>query len=46
MNEIDIFIERLRNYKPLLEDQYGVINLGIFGSYVKGKQDNTGCLNS
>lgn len=38
MNEVDIFIEKLRDFKPLLKDQYGVSTLGIFGSHVRGEQ--------
>ncbi len=38
MNEVDTFIKKLRDQKPLLKDQYGVSSLGIFGSYVRGEQ--------
>lgn len=38
MNEVDTFIKKLRDQKPLLRDQYGVSALGIFGSYVRGEQ--------
>ncbi len=38
MNEVDTFIKKLRDQKPLLRDQYGVNELGIFGSYVRGEQ--------
>ncbi len=38
MNEVDGFIKKLRDQKPLLRNQYGVNSLGIFGSYVRGEQ--------
>ncbi len=37
-NEVDTFIKKLRDQKPLLRDKYGVRALGIFGSYVRGEQ--------
>ena len=30
--------EKLRELKPVLEEKYKVSQIGIFGSYVKGKQ--------
>jgi len=31
-------IETIRSNKPAMESQYGVQRLGLFGSYVKGRQ--------
>ncbi len=34
-------IESLRADKAFLADNFGVVNIGIFGSYVSGNQNNT-----
>ncbi len=31
-------LERLQNYKSILSNEYGVISIAVFGSYVKNKQ--------
>jgi len=36
-----LFLLELANNKPLLREQYGVKTLGIFGSYITGKQKET-----
>jgi hypothetical protein len=38
LNEVDTFIEPLKDRKPMLKGQYGVDSLGIFGSYVREEQ--------
>jgi len=38
LNELEIFLTKLRDNKPLLQEQYGLNTLGIFGSYVRGAQ--------
>jgi len=36
--KIDQIIMKLRENKPVLEEKYGVKNLEIFGSYIRGEQ--------
>lgn len=36
--KIDQIIIKLRKNKPVLEEKYGVKNLEIFGSYIRGEQ--------
>jgi predicted nucleotidyltransferase len=36
--KIDQIIIKLRENKPVLEEKYGVKNLEIFGSYIRGEQ--------
>jgi len=38
LNEVEGFIKKLKDQKPLLKDKFGVNTLGIFGSYVRGEQ--------
>ena len=38
MSSIEEKIEILKRLKPKLQKQYGVSSLGIFGSFVRGKQ--------
>ncbi len=38
MSSIEEKIEILKRLKPELQKQYGVSSLGIFGSFVRGKQ--------
>ena len=39
MNKIiDQIIIKLRENKPVLEEKYGVNNLEVFGSYIRGEQ--------
>ena len=38
MSSIEEKIEILKKLKPELQKQYGVSSLGIFGSFVRGKQ--------
>lgn len=38
MTKIDVIIEKLRKNKPIVENKYGVKNLEIFGSYIRGEQ--------
>jgi len=35
---IDTIKTKLAAYKPILAEQYGVKEIGIFGSYVRGEQ--------
>ena len=35
---IDQLIIKLRENKPVLEEKYGVKNLEVFGSYIRGEQ--------
>ncbi|MCD4767866.1 MAG: nucleotidyltransferase family protein [Methanosarcinales archaeon] len=37
-NKIDQIIMKLRENKPVLEEKYKVKTLGVFGSYVRGEQ--------
>jgi uncharacterized protein len=39
MKGIEI-IESLKNEKQLLKDNYGVVSIGLFGSYAKGVENN------
>ena len=38
MQKIDELKKILQNNKKTLKDEYGVIQIGIFGSYTKGNQ--------
>ncbi len=38
MKKIDVIIEKLRKNKSVVENKYGVKNLEIFGSYIRGEQ--------
>ncbi len=38
MKKIDAIIEKLRKNKPVIEKKYGVKNLEVFGSYIRGEQ--------
>lgn len=38
MNELEIFIAKLRNNKEFLRNRFEISTLGIFGSYVRGEQ--------
>ncbi len=38
MKKIDVIIEKLRKNKPVVEKKYGVKNLEVFGSYIRGEQ--------
>lgn len=37
-NNTSEIIQKLRDYKPLAADRYGVTRLGIFGSVARGEQ--------
>ncbi|MDD2504388.1 MAG: nucleotidyltransferase family protein [Clostridia bacterium] len=39
MSELEMFLTKLRDNKPFLQEQYGVNTLGVFGSFVRGDQD-------
>jgi predicted nucleotidyltransferase len=39
MAEIDEFKSRIDSHRKELEDEYFVKDIGLFGSYIKGKQD-------
>jgi predicted nucleotidyltransferase len=39
LSELEMFLTSLRENKPLLQEQYGVNTLGVFGSFVRGDQD-------
>ena len=36
----DDIIQILKNNKTMLNDQFGVLSIGLFGSYAKGSQNN------
>jgi uncharacterized protein len=38
MNAMEAIKIKLADYKPILEKNYGVKEIGIFGSYVRGEQ--------
>lgn len=38
MNEVEQFMEKLREKMPTLSEKYNVKTLGIFGSYIRGEQ--------
>ena len=38
MKRIDVIIKKLRKNKPIVEKKYGVKNLEVFGSYIRGEQ--------
>ena len=38
MTEAENIMERIRENMPYLQETYGVRNIGIFGSYVRGDQ--------
>ena len=38
MKKIDVIIEKLRKNKSIVEKKYGVKNLEVFGSYIRGEQ--------
>ena len=40
MKEIDKIIEKLKELKPELEENYFVNEIGIFGSYARNEQTN------
>lgn len=39
MKALEEIKEILRQYKPIVQEKYKVSELGIFGSYVKGEQN-------
>ena len=41
MQKIDELKKTLQNHKAALKDEYGVIEIGLFGSYTKGNQKKT-----
>ncbi|MBW1847863.1 MAG: nucleotidyltransferase family protein [Deltaproteobacteria bacterium] len=38
MQNLDIIKEVLHTHKPKLKEEYGVLELGVFGSYVRNEQ--------
>ena len=38
MKKINAIIEKLKKNKPAVEKKYGVKNLEVFGSYMRGEQ--------
>lgn len=38
MKTIDEIKQVLQDQKPYLSDKYGVVEIGVFGSYVRGEQ--------
>ena len=38
MKDINEIISELKELKPLLEKQYNIVELGVFGSFVRGEQ--------
>jgi len=38
MKRVNEFKKILQNHKTTLKDEYGVIEIGLFGSYTKGNQ--------
>ena len=41
MKNLKDVIQKLKDLKPILEQDYKVSELGIFGSYVRGEQKDT-----
>ena len=41
MKKVDEIKNILQDYKATLKEEYGVIEIGMFGSYIKGKQKKT-----
>lgn len=41
MKELSEIIEKLKEVKPILETEYEVEEVGVFGSYVRGEQKET-----
>ena len=41
MKKVDEFKKILQDHKTTLKDGYGVIEIGLFGSYTKGSQKET-----
>jgi predicted nucleotidyltransferase len=41
MKKVDEFKKILQDHKTTLKDEYGVIEIGLFGSYTKGNQKKT-----
>jgi uncharacterized protein len=41
MKELKEIIEKLKEIKPVLENEYEVEEVGVFGSYVRGEQKET-----
>jgi len=41
MNSIEILRQKLAAYKPVMAEKYGIKEIGIFGSYVRGEEKNT-----
>jgi hypothetical protein len=37
LNDIE---ETLRNYKPILKERFNIKKIGIFGSFIRGKESN------
>lgn len=41
MQDLNGIIEKLKEIKPVLESEYEVEEVGVFGSYVRGEQKET-----
>jgi len=41
MKNLNDVIQKIKDLKPLLEQDYKVSEVGIFGSYVRGEQNET-----
>jgi len=41
MKDLDKIIEKLREIKPFLAQEYNITEIGIFGSYARGEQTET-----
>ena len=41
MKKVDEIKNILQDYKATLKEEYGVIEIGMFGSYIKGNQKKT-----
>jgi predicted nucleotidyltransferase len=41
MSELNEIIDKLKEIKPVIEKEYSVEEVGIFGSYVRGEQTET-----
>lgn len=41
MKKVEEIKKIIKDHKNILKDDYGISEIGLFGSYIKGKQANT-----
>jgi len=41
MKKVEEIKKIIKDHKNILKDDYGISEIGLFGSYIKGKQGNT-----